>query len=117
MILDLLKSLLGFNENFKTIAPAELKTQLEQKAPLMVIDVRAKNEFKTGHIAKAKSMPLPNLKQHTAKLAKNKPIVCVCRSGQRSRLACNQLMKAGFTDVTNMSGGMLAWQQAGLPVR
>ena len=46
---------------------------------------------------------------------KGKPIIAVCRSGNRSGSACGMLKKAGFENLHNLAGGMQAWEQAGLP--
>jgi rhodanese-related sulfurtransferase len=48
-------------------------------------------------------------------LPKDKTIVCICRSGNRSHTACEHLSVNGFTDVINLSGGMFGWRRAGLP--
>jgi rhodanese-related sulfurtransferase len=47
---------------------------------------------------------------------KDKPIVVACRSGAQSSMACQMLRKAGFAEVYNLSGGVLAWQNASLPL-
>ncbi len=47
---------------------------------------------------------------------KDKPVIVVCQSGNRSSSTCNALTKRGFEKVYNLSGGISAWEQAGLPV-
>ena len=47
---------------------------------------------------------------------KNQPIIVSCRSGSQSQAACQQLRKAGFEKVFNLRGGILAWQNASLPI-
>jgi rhodanese-related sulfurtransferase len=83
----------------------------------LVLDVREQSEWADGHIAKAKHIPLGQLKNRLTDLEKfkGKPIVAVCRSGNRSGSACGILKKAGFENVHNLAGGMGAWEQAGLP--
>lgn len=83
----------------------------------LVLDVRENSEYADGHIAKSKHIPLAQLKTRVADLEKfkDKPIVVVCRSGSRSGFACSQLRKAGFEKVNNLEGGIIAWEQAGLP--
>jgi len=83
----------------------------------LVLDVRENSEFKDGHIAKAKHIPLGQLKNRLADLEKHKgkPIVAVCRTGSRSGHACGILRRAGFANVHNLSGGIMAWESAGLP--
>jgi rhodanese-related sulfurtransferase len=83
----------------------------------LVLDVREQSEWSDGHIAKAKHIPLGQLKNRLADLEKHKgkPIIAVCRSGNRSNHACGVLKKAGFENLHNLAGGMQAWEQAGLP--
>jgi len=85
----------------------------------VVVDVRSMNEFKDGHIINAENIPLNGLKNSLKALQKHKskPIIAVCRSGSRSGAACRSLRKAGFENVFNLRGGMLAWESANLPVK
>jgi rhodanese-related sulfurtransferase len=50
-------------------------------------------------------------------LPKNQQIVFVCRSGNRSQVACEQLVRLGYSNVRNFNGGMIAWRMAGLPLK
>jgi len=61
-------------------------------------------------------IPLPELPARAGELAKDRPIVTVCRSGARSAQAVVLLQKAGFKDVANLQGGMLRWRGEGNPV-
>ncbi len=83
----------------------------------LVLDVREDSEFADGRIPKAKHIPLAQLKNRLGELEKfkDKPIVAVCRTGNRSGHACGLLRRAGFDNVHNLSGGIVAWEQAGLP--
>jgi rhodanese-related sulfurtransferase len=82
----------------------------------LVIDVREQAEWDEFHMPDATLIPLGTLDGKVAELPKDEPIVLVCRSGSRSATARDRLLKAGFTNVTSMNGGMLAWQDAGLPI-
>jgi len=84
----------------------------------LVIDVREAAEVAQGKIANAKHIPLGQLQSRVGELEKYKakPIIMVCRSGHRSAGACGILSKNGFAEVYNLAGGMIAWQQANLPV-
>ncbi len=98
------------------ITAADLKAKLDAKEPIQIIDVRTRQEYKTdGHIAQSKLIPLSELPARSKNLRKNKTIVCVCRSGSRSRSACKQLVNQGFTDVIDLKGGMNGWKRAGFP--
>ncbi|HKB58569.1 MAG TPA: rhodanese-like domain-containing protein [Gallionellaceae bacterium] len=92
--------------------------QLINHKDAIVLDVREADEFKTGRLLNAKHIPLGKLRDRVGELERyrDKPIVVVCRSGNRSATACSLLGKEGFTQVYNLSGGIMAWQKAGLPV-
>lgn len=97
-----------------TIAALQLMNHKEA----LILDVREKNEFDAGHVLNAKLIPLGKLDERIAELEKYKdhPVVVICRSGQRAGMATALLNKRGFGQVFNLSGGMMAWQKAGLPV-
>ena len=90
----------------------------EHGGSVQVVDVREKDEYRgpLGHIRGSTLIPLSELPARAAELAKDKPIVTVCRSGARSAQAVVLLQKAGFTDVANLAGGMLRWRAEGNPV-
>lgn len=92
--------------------------QLINHKNALVLDVREAKEFDSGHILNAKLVPLGQLRQRTDELERHReqPIVVVCRSGQRSSAACALLGKQGFSQVYNLSGGILAWQKADMPL-
>ncbi len=108
--------LFGRLSGIKQIGPQEA-VMLFNHEDALVLDVREQSEWADGHIAKAKHIPLGQLKNRLADLEKykGKPIVAVCRSGNRSGSACGMLKKAGFENLSNLAGGMVAWEQAGLP--
>ncbi|UFA50020.1 rhodanese-like domain-containing protein [Deinococcus radiophilus] len=80
-----------------------------------IIDVRTPEEFAAGHIEGAQLLPLGELEGRMAELPKDGELYVVCRSGSRSAQASELLTQAGRS-VTNVDGGMLAWEAAGLPV-
>jgi rhodanese-related sulfurtransferase len=84
----------------------------------LVLDVREDVEFAMSHIADARHVPLSQLASRLNELNKwkNKPVVVNCQSGMRSAKACAVLRKNGFTQVSNLAGGLAAWQSAKLPV-
>lgn len=92
--------------------------QLINHKEACILDVREPDEFKTGHLLNAKSIPLGKLRDRLGELERyrEKPVVVVCRSGQRSATACALLGKEGFTQVYNLSGGVTAWQKTSLPL-
>lgn len=92
--------------------------QLINHKNAFILDVRESNEFKSGHIVNAKLISLGKLAERLGELEKHRdePMVVVCRSGNRSSTACALLSKQGFTQVYNLAGGMMAWQNNNLPV-
>jgi rhodanese-related sulfurtransferase len=103
---------------FQHITPAELQQQLQTNEPPLILDVRSPEEYAgDGHITGSRLLPLPQLHQRAGELSKNQAIVCVCRSGNRSQVACKQLAGLGFTRLFNLAGGMIGWRQAGLPIQ
>lgn len=99
-----------FGSGVPTVSADKLAEMLRQKdtAPL-VVDVRTPGEFAQGHIAGARLIPLGQLGQHLGEIPRGQPVVTVCRSGHRSLMAARQLKRAGV-QVTNLSGGMMAWK-------
>lgn len=81
-----------------------------------VLDVREDFEVAEGMIPTALHIPMGQLNARAAELDKDRPIIVVCRSGNRSATVADALNQAGYTADT-MAGGMIAWQQAGLPTR
>ncbi len=92
--------------------------QLINHKEACILDVREPDEFKAGHLLNAKSIPLGKLRDRVGELERyrDKPIVVVCRSGQRSSTACALLGKQGFAQVYNLTGGVTAWQKGSLPL-
>lgn len=83
-----------------------------------LIDVREPHEYvgELGHIEGAELVPLATLRAAATAWDRSREIVVVCRSGNRSGQGARQLVELGFTHVVNMVGGMLAWNQLGLPL-
>lgn len=80
-----------------------------------LIDVREDFEVAEGMVPGAKHIPLGTLPSRLGEIDRSRPVIAICRSGNRSRQATEILKGAGF-QVDNMEGGMLAWSRAGLPV-
>lgn len=115
-VMLLMPSFRGRISGVKQVGPQEAVALINRQDAL-ILDVREQSEFADGHIAKAKHIPVGALAKRLGELDKHKgkAIVAVCRSGQRSGMACGTLRKAGFENVHNLAGGMMAWDQAGLP--
>lgn len=94
------------------------QAQIMNKEGALLLDVREPEEFSAGHAPEAKLIPLGQLAARLQEIAehKDKPVVVICRSGRRSGIAVAQLQAAGFTQVSNVQGGMQAWEKNGLEV-
>ena len=83
----------------------------------IIVDVREDDEWQEQHIPGALHIPLSQLDKRMDELKKqHSPLIMQCRSGKRSAKAQAALKAAGFADVYNLEGGLMAWQQQGLSV-
>jgi len=89
---------------------------LDGAAPLLV-DVREPAEFVQVRAEGAVLMPLSTWMQRYHELPTDRPLLMICRTGDRSGQATAFLLANGWTDVVNVAGGTEAWDRAGLPVR
>ncbi|MDZ7803426.1 rhodanese-like domain-containing protein [Thiohalophilus sp.] len=107
----------GSLRGYASTSPSEAVKMINREDAL-VLDVREDTEYQEGHIINAMHLPLSQLNDQMKKLEKHKeqPIIVACRSGQRSGQACATLKKAGFDNVYNLGGGILAWKNANLPL-
>ena len=102
--------------NSKPIKQMDAASLNKEKAKYFLVDVRQPEEYRQGHINGAKLVPLNQLGQRMKELPSRRGIVGICRSGNRSRAAARKLAAAGV-EAVNLRGGMIAWMQAGLPVK
>jgi rhodanese-related sulfurtransferase len=102
----------------KEIDANELKAVMDSGDQFQLIDCREQQEWNECHIAGATLIPLSEFEQkYEAILAdKNAHIILQCRSGKRSLNACMFLMSKGYTDLTNVEGGIMGWMNEGYPV-
>lgn len=93
-------------------------TELINHEDATIVDVRPIADFNQGHIVGAINIPMNGFANQLKQIEKHKkrPIVVNCRSGAQSAAACKILRKQGFEKVYNLRGGILAWQNANLPV-
>ena len=92
--------------------------ELINRQDALVLDVRDAGDYGAGHILGAKNVPLPRIDDGGGEFAKRKdrPVIVYDDGGDRSAKAAAALKRQGFTQVANLSGGLGAWRQAGLPV-
>ncbi|MGE7763050.1 rhodanese-like domain-containing protein [Peribacillus sp. NPDC097895] len=97
-------------KGINNITATELKAELNNKGSKQFIDVRTPNEYRGKHIKGFKNIPLNELGKRAQELSKDKEVVVICQSGMRSSSASKALKKLGFTEVTNVKGGMSSWR-------
>ena len=106
-----------FTQGFKAVSPAQL-TQLINRENALVVDVSAQGDFEKGNIVGSKQVGFSQFDPENKLLAsvKDLPVAVVCRNGMQSSQAAKRLVKAGFTKVYQLDGGIGAWQGAELPL-
>ncbi|MGB4594719.1 MAG: rhodanese-like domain-containing protein [Anaerolineaceae bacterium] len=87
-----------------------------REAGAFMLDVREVSEWNEVHMPGATLIPLGELPNRLNEVPQDQQIVVVCRSGNRSQTGRDTLLRAGFTSVTSMAGGMNDWRGKGYPV-
>lgn len=100
----------------KSMDVQELHEQLKTDNNLLIVDVREQAEWDEVRIPGAILLPLSELEARFAELPKDKALILQCRSGRRSLTAGHFLAEQGYTDLTNLEGGILAWMDEGYDV-
>jgi rhodanese-related sulfurtransferase len=103
--------------NLKEVSPLEA-TQLLNHQDAVLLDVREPQEYQDGFLPNSIRIPLGSLTEKAAQLDKHRerPIIIVCRSGNRSAQAGRLLKQMGYETVYNLGGGLHAWRTANLPI-
>jgi len=99
-----------------TIEPRALATRIDAGEPIQLIDVRTPQEFAEGHLPGAVNIPLDEFDPAALLPAGNSERILYCRSDRRSGIAAERLAQYENDTVLHMKGGIIAWEQAGLPV-
>ncbi len=104
-------------QKFTTVGPSAA-ISIINKNKTMLLDVREMNEIKSGMLIDAIHIPLSGIGKRISELDKYKDdaVVVYCRSGNRSGSVCRTLSGRGFEQVYNLAGGIMAWEDAHLPV-
>ena len=87
----------------------EVQMRLARGEELCLIDVREEDELDENRIPGVRHISLRDLPDRMMEIDPTRETVLVCRSGRRSRIACKFLMFQGYTNVKNLSGGMIEW--------
>ncbi|HEX9966719.1 MAG TPA: rhodanese-like domain-containing protein [Solirubrobacterales bacterium] len=97
----------------KEVTREEARRLVEEGAQL--VDVRADHEWEAGRIPGAKHVPLAELNERTGEIAQDRPVVLYCRGGTRSSMATEALAAAGY-DASKLTGGIVGWEEDGMPL-
>ena len=103
----------------RTIDPVEVQRLIDTGYELTLIDVRTPAEFCEVHAVGAKNIPLDELNPDQMVIgrdADSEPLYLICRSDSRGKKACEAFHAIGHTNVVNVAGGTVAWDDLGLPV-
>ena len=118
--MSLFSRLFGTSESTSNSSPQAIDVQeasRRQAAGALLVDVREPSEWSQGHAPKARLIPLDSLASRLSEIPREREVLLICRSGNRSGTAQRQLLRLGYEQVYNVSGGMNAWAGAGLPVQ
>lgn len=103
---------------YKEISANEVTTLMNRENGV-VVDIRAKDEFRKGHITDAVHILPSDIKAGSFGSLENRksdPIIVVCKTGQTAQESANLLAKAGFEKVNLLKNGLIAWNEANLPL-
>ena len=95
--------------DYGLISTAELQKRLQTSEEPFMIDVREHEEVEEGMIPGAVHIRMSEIPAHLETIPKDREVVFICRSGGRSGKVCEYLVANGYSNVTNMTGGMLKW--------
>jgi rhodanese-related sulfurtransferase len=109
--------ILALFRKYKELTPAGLTLLINRESPLMV-DLSAHADFEKAHVPGSRHVAMSQFDPEQKDLAKAKdlPVVLLDKDGRNTGKAAQRLVKAGFSKVYTLGGGVLAWQQAQLPV-
>ncbi len=93
----------------KQLSATELKTKIQDKQQLILLDVREPNEFEFAHIDGSVLIPLNQIPQRLREIDIDQDIVLICHHGMRSMQAANFLAQVGYKMISNLVGGIDAW--------
>ena len=103
--------------SIKSMNATELNEILNANEPIILIDCREQHEWDEGRIEKAIHIPLGQIEDRLSEIPdKNAKIVIQCRSGKRSMRAAELLDDEGYSDLTNLEGGIFGWQDNNLKI-
>ena len=85
--------------------------------PALLVDIRERQEFLAVRVDDCLFIPMSQLGVRVDEIPKDRPVLLICASGNRSQSAAAFLLKNGWSDVGSVAGGIVGWERLGLPVR
>ncbi len=102
---------------YRNISAHQAKNLIDTRKDVLVVDVRTPQELKTGIIKNSINISMRNIMTGNYNLPGDKALIIVCAVGSRSAYASRALVKNGYKEIYNLSGGMHSWKREGLPVK
>lgn len=106
----------GDSREAPSITPAALQARLQSSAAPLVVDVRTREEYASGHIPGALNIPFDEIPARLSEIDAPNGVALYCMVGPRARKGEAALLNAGHRSVLHLEGGFAAWQSNGLPV-
>ena len=98
------------------LSPALAAARLSSLDAPLLVDVRTPHENETRRIEGSVSLPLSHLAERAKELPRDRSLIVHCAGGYRSSIAASLLQRLGFSQVSELAGGLAAWEAAGLPL-
>jgi len=98
------------------LSPTVAAERLASQEPPQLVDVRTPREYEAKHIDGSLGIPLNHLAERLSELPANRPLIVYCAGGYRSSIAASLVRQHGFEQVSELAGGVAAWESAGLPL-
>jgi rhodanese-related sulfurtransferase len=102
--------------NFGASVDVATTHALHDSPDVFLLDVREPDEYAAGHIPGITLIPMGEVADRLAEIPKDRPVIVTCRTGNRSGQIADFLRDQGYSDVHNMEGGIVAWEEAGYPL-
>ncbi|HYF93233.1 MAG TPA: rhodanese-like domain-containing protein [Symbiobacteriaceae bacterium] len=99
-----------FGPKMESVSTQELQERVERREKLTIVDVREPWEYAEGHIPGSILRPLGQIKTWANEFDKDREILLICRTASRSAAAYKYMRSMGFTNIKNVSGGIITWR-------
>ena len=100
----------------RNLSSQEAYAMVGQRGDLFILDVRTPGEYQQARLDGARLIPIDQFAKRLAEVPKDRPVLVYCAVGSRSAQVVNYLARQGYPEIYNLSGGIYAWAQKGLPV-